>query len=93
MSWCGVWAGVWLAGGLGASYHQGPPPRTSDPPRTRNRIPPATTSRPKGPPGPNPARDSHSNHTTSRCRHHTPTWRIHGRGRPPPSQPVPGGTT
>ena len=67
------------------TYHQGPPPPYQPPPLTRNRIPPATTSTPKGPPGPNPARDSHSTNTTSRCRHHTPTWRIHGqRGTSPP---------
>ena len=33
---------------------RGHPPRTSHPPRTRSRIPPATTSTPKGPPGPTP---------------------------------------
>ena len=70
------------------------PPRTSNPLGTRNRIrtPRATTSTPKGPPGPNPAKESHSTHTTSRCRHHTPTWRIHGRWGTPPPPPVPGGT-
>ena len=60
------------------------PPGTT-PLRTRNRIPPATTSTPKGPPGPNPNRDSHSTCTTSRCRRRTPTrWINGGWGTSPP---------
>ena len=57
------------------------------PPRTRQCIPPATTSTPKWPPGPDPTRDSNWTRTTSRCRCRTPTWRIQGgRGTPPPPQ-------
>ena len=49
-------------------------PPGATPPVPGTVFPLATTSTPKGPPGPNPTRDSHSTHTTSRCRDRTPTW-------------------
>ena len=72
---CTSSASVW-DGSHRALHPHTPPTTRGHPPRTRHRIPPATTSTPKWPLGPNPTRDSYSTRTTSRCRHRTPTWRI-----------------
>ena len=71
------------ATGRSTSIPRLPPGATT--PRTRNRIPSATMSTPKGPPRPNSTRDSHATRTTSRHRRRTPARRINGgQGTFPP---------